>query len=149
MSMACGRELPGEHWVVLGGLQPVDTGADGAGRQGPMGWPGRRCTAFGGDRRELPEFRTVRGAAARRCPGCSRAQNRRRLTRRAVRREVRRATLRDPNMSSSFVSACLPVLQGVQFLGLLGRGQPNLHQVERADEPVTDPEAARPEDRVP
>src|ERR1700742_1979506 len=46
-------------------------------------------------------------------------------------------------------SGACRVLHGVQFLGLLGRGQPDLYQVERADEPVADPEAACPDDGVP
>jgi hypothetical protein len=37
----------------------------------------------------------------------------------------------------------------MKFLGLLGRHQPDGHQVERADEAVADPESARAGDRVP
>ncbi len=37
----------------------------------------------------------------------------------------------------------------MKLLGLLGRHQPDGHQVERADEAVADPEAARAGDRIP
>src|SRR5207248_3412359 len=37
---------------------------------------------------------------------------------------------------------------GVEFLGFFGRDQPDLHEVERADESVADPEAARARDGV-
>ena len=39
-------------------------------------------------------------------------------------------------------------LDGVQFGGLLGRDEPDLDQVQRADEAVADPEAPGPHDRV-
>ena len=78
----------------------------------------------------------------------------RRYLRRATRRDVRRATLRDPNMRASFrggVGQDGPgaVSRSVQLRGLLGRQQPDLDQVQRADEPVADAEAARAGYRVP
>lgn len=115
------QELPCEHWVVLGGgLQPRAPGI-------PYG-PGRRRPAAPRDADAL----SGGGSRAGRC---------------AARSAVRPCEIRTCH-PPSLVLAC-SVLHGVQFLGLLGRGQPNLDQVERADEPVTDPEAARPEDRVP
>src|SRR5262245_1117585 len=76
--------------------------------------------------------------------------------RRATRRAVRRATLRDPIISilplSSSPSGTLlrlgSCLQGVEHLGLLRRDEPDLDQVQRADEPVADAKAPGPGDRL-
>src|ERR1700730_10608384 len=82
---------------------------------------------------------------------------RRRETRLAVRRPVRRATLRAPNISylqmvargrSGLSAGRRGCFQLVQVLGLLGRDQSDLYEVERADEPITDPEAPGTHDRV-
>jgi hypothetical protein len=82
---------------------------------------------------------------------------RRRETRRAVRRPVRRATLRPPNISgllfwSGFGSWCVCCgrgLQLVQLPRLLGRDQPEPHQVQRADEAVADAETSGAGYRIP
>src|SRR5664279_3831744 len=83
--------------------------------------------------------------------------------RRLTRRLVRRATRRLANMSGTsfpdgeFLSAweCrsgsggrYQCFHGVQFGGFLGGVEAGLDQVEGADEPVTDPDAACPDDGV-
>ena len=111
--------MPGQRWTAFGGIAENSRDSVRSGAPPPGGAPDADALSGGGSR-------------AGRC---------------AARSAVRPCEIRTCH-PPSLVLACR-VLHGVQFLGLLGRGQPDLDQVERADEPVTDPEAARPEDRVP
>src|SRR5438105_1739269 len=59
-----------------------------------------------------------------------------------------RTSLSTPKGSQTKSGPCSGGLEGVQFPRLLGRGKPDLDQVERADEPVTYSKASRPHDGV-
>src|SRR6266536_5248336 len=98
--------------------------------------------------RARPPWQLLASPAKRRLFG------RRCQRRRATRRDVRRATLRPPNISL-LQSLVVPSVSGgdrsrlqVVLLRLFGRKEPDLDKVERADEPVADPEAARTHDRI-